>query len=159
MLDKLTSSMDFHAKALVLRSERQRVIASNIANADTPGYAARDMSFADAMRDAAGNFGGATGATGASGGQLAMATSGRSTYSAGASTDSRHIALTSGGTADGGFSAQTGYAAQTQPRLDGNSVDLDRERAAFADNAVRYEATLRFINGQGKTMLAAITGQ
>ncbi|MEO7245223.1 MAG: flagellar basal body protein, partial [Rubrivivax sp.] len=69
MLDKLTSSMDFHAKALVLRSERQRVIASNIANADTPGYAARDMSFADAMRDASSNFGGgATGATGASGG-------------------------------------------------------------------------------------------
>ena len=48
---------------------------------------------------------------------------------------------------------------QTAPTMDGNSVDLDRERAAFADNAVRYEATLRFINGEGKTMLAAIQGQ
>lgn len=43
--------------------------------------------------------------------------------------------------------------------MDGNSVDLDRERANFVDNAVRYEATLRFLNGQAKTMLSAIQGQ
>ncbi|WP_281078638.1 flagellar basal body protein, partial [Variovorax paradoxus] len=54
MLDKLTNSLDFQAKALVLRADRQRDIASNIANADTPGYAARDFSFADAMREATG---------------------------------------------------------------------------------------------------------
>jgi flagellar basal-body rod protein FlgB len=59
----------------------------------------------------------------------------------------------------GGSGGTSGYAVQTQPSLDNNSVDLDRERAAFADNAVRYEATLRFINGSSKTMLAAITGQ
>ena len=135
MLDQLTNSLDFHTKGLVLRAERQRTIASNIANADTPGYAARDMRFADAMRDAVG-----------SGSQAAPS-----------ATHARHIALgTSGGS---GESAQQGYTVQTQPRLDGNSVDLDRERAAFADNAVRYEATLRFINGEGKTMLAAIQGQ
>ena len=52
-----------------------------------------------------------------------------------------------------------GYAVQTQPSLDNNSVDLDRERANFVDNAVRYEATLRFINGNAKTMLSAIQGQ
>ena len=51
------------------------------------------------------------------------------------------------------------YATQTQPALDNNSVDLDRERANFVDNAVRYEATLRFINGNAKTMLSAIQGQ
>jgi flagellar basal-body rod protein FlgB len=45
------------------------------------------------------------------------------------------------------------------PAMDGNSVDLDRERANFVDNAVRYEATLRFINGNAKTMLSAIQGQ
>ena len=45
------------------------------------------------------------------------------------------------------------------PSADGNSVDLDRERAAFADNAVRYEATLRFINGNVRTLMSAITGQ
>jgi flagellar basal-body rod protein FlgB len=51
------------------------------------------------------------------------------------------------------------YAAQSQPSMDGNSVDLDRERANFADNSVRYEATLRFINGYSKTILSAIQGQ
>ena len=51
------------------------------------------------------------------------------------------------------------YSLQTQPALDNNSVDLDRERAAFTDNSVRYEATLRFINGNVRTMLSAIQGQ
>lgn len=145
MLDKLTNSLDFQAKALVLRADRQRDIAINIANADTPGYAARDFSFADAMREA-------------TGGGTPRAASGAS---ADGRTDARHIPLTSGGVTGGsGASGGTGgYAVQTQPSLDGNSVDLDRERAAFADNAVRYEATLRFINGQGKTLLAAIQGQ
>ena len=55
MLDKLTDTLDFQSKALVLRAERQRAIAGNIANADTPGYAARDFAFSDALRDAAGS--------------------------------------------------------------------------------------------------------
>ena len=50
MLDKLTQRLDFHGNALLLRAERQRTIASNIANADTPGFVARDFKFADAMR-------------------------------------------------------------------------------------------------------------
>ena len=56
-------------------------------------------------------------------------------------------------------SAALGFTAQTQPAMDNNSVDLDRERANFVDNAVRYEATLRFINGSSKTILSAIQGQ
>ncbi|MNH38057.1 Flagellar basal body rod protein FlgB [compost metagenome] len=52
-----------------------------------------------------------------------------------------------------------GYSVQSQPNLDNNTVDLDRERANFVDNSVRYEATLRFINGQAKGMLSAIQGQ
>jgi flagellar basal-body rod protein FlgB len=51
------------------------------------------------------------------------------------------------------------YRAAEQPSLDGNSVDLDRERANFADNAVRYEAGLRFINGSVRTLLSAIRGE
>jgi flagellar basal-body rod protein FlgB len=51
------------------------------------------------------------------------------------------------------------YAANSQASLDSNTVDLDRERASFVDNSVRYEATLRFINGSSKTLLSAITGQ
>jgi flagellar basal-body rod protein FlgB len=52
-----------------------------------------------------------------------------------------------------------GYVIQSQPSMDNNSVDLDQERAKFADNSVRYEATLRFINSHSKTILSAIQGQ
>lgn len=147
MLANLTSNLDFHSKALVLRAERQGVIASNIANADTPGYAARDMDFKAAMANATGT-----------GSSLQPRTT---SNQAGLTTHAHHIPL-------GGFSLSTsslgggsklGYAVQSQPSADGNSVDLDRERANFADNAVRYESTLRFINGSAKTLLSAIQGQ
>lgn len=62
-------------------------------------------------------------------------------------------------TSDEALKAKLGYSVNSQPSLDNNTVDLDRERASFVDNAVRYEATLRFINGQSKTMLSAIQGQ
>jgi len=160
MLDNLTNSLDFHAKALVLRADRQRVIASNIANADTPGYAARDFNFADALKSATGGAGGEA----SSGSPLRMTTS-AGTIDSGRS-NARHIPLTGGSGGSGGSGAGigdsdngAGYVVQTQPTADGNSVDLDRERAAFADNAVRYEATLRFINGQSKTLMSAIQGQ
>ena len=57
-MQRLTDALDFQAQALVLRSERQRLIASNIANADTPGYVARDMDFARALREATGQAAG-----------------------------------------------------------------------------------------------------
>lgn len=144
MFANMTSGLDFHAKALVLRSERQRVIASNIANADTPGYAARDLNFKDAMNAASGGLNG-----GLSTGSL----QGNGT------THTKHIPLT--GTTGGsmGGASTLAYTAQTQPTVDGNSVDLDRERANFTDNSVRYEATLRFINSSAKTILSAIQGQ
>ncbi|MCS4511225.1 flagellar basal body rod protein FlgB [Xylophilus ampelinus] len=157
MLDKLTQAIDFQGKALVMRAERQRNIASNIANADTPGYAARDFKFADAMRDATGNGGTALGAL-----RLAAPQSGGgvggSTVAMG--TGAGHIPLTSStGSLQSGSGPRMDYTVQSQPSMDGNSVDLDRERAAFTDNSVRYEATLRFINGSAKTMLTAIQGQ
>ena len=65
MLDKMTNQLNFHGNALVLRGERQRAIASNIANADTPGYVARDFKFGDALREATGVTSSATGTPGA----------------------------------------------------------------------------------------------
>ena len=138
----MTNALDFHSKALVLRAERQRVIASNIANADTPGYVGRDINFKEAMNAAMG------------GSSLSLSPSAPS----GGSTHSRHIAMQSS-TGSLGGSTRLDYTVQTQPAMDGNSVDLDRERANFVDNSVRYEATLRFINGQSKTILSAIQGQ
>ncbi|MBS0390302.1 MAG: flagellar basal body rod protein FlgB [Proteobacteria bacterium] len=138
MLDKMTQRLDFHGNALLLRAERQRAIASNIANADTPGYVARDFQFADALRAAEG-----------------VRTPGAMRQQS--VSDARHIPLPAA--TSGSSDSRLGYGLQTQPSLDNNSVDMDRERAAFVDNAVRYEATLRFINGQSKTMLSAIQGQ
>ena len=156
MLDKMTHSLNFHGNALVLRGERQRAIASNIANADTPGYVARDFKFGDALREATGVTSSATGTPGAA--VTRLATSG--SYGTAGTTDPHHIPLpTVNSSTSIDRQGALGYAVQTQPSLDNNSVDLDRERANFVDNAVRYEATLRFINGNAKTMLSAIQGQ
>ena len=132
MISRLTQSLDFHAQALSLRAERQRIIASNIANADTPGYQARDFDFATALRDA-------TGSTSRPGGGIGSGIAsgvGNSVMSAGARAQ-----------------PTLRYAVPSQTNLDSNSVDMDRERAAFADNSVKYESTLRFINGSVRTML------
>lgn len=144
MFANLTSGLDFQMKALVLRAQRQGMIASNIANADTPGYAARDLNFKDAM----------AAATGGASPRLSTSNS-----DGGSVTHRKHIPLTGTGLGSLGGGANLAYVVQTQPSLDGNSVDLDQERANAVDNAVRYEATLRFINSQSKTILSAIQGQ
>lgn len=145
MLPNLTAALDFHAKALVLRAERQKVIASNIANADTPGYSGRDINFKEAMTAAV------------SGNSLSLQPLPPSAGASRATTNSRHIALQPSTTSLN--QPRLDYTVQTQPSMDGNSVDMDRERASFADNAVRYEAALRFINGSSRTILSAIQGQ
>ncbi|HEX2539843.1 MAG TPA: flagellar basal body rod protein FlgB [Caldimonas sp.] len=138
MLDRLTETLNFQGQALQLRAERQRLVASNIANADTPGYIARDMDFARTLQAATGSLPAAS----------RMATSHAGHIGAGA-------AGSSGGLARSGLL----YATPSQTNLDRNTVDMDRERASFADNAVKYEATLRFINSNVRTSLSAITGQ
>ena len=52
----------------------------------------------------------------------------------------------------------TQYRVPAQAAADANTVDMDVERARFAENAVRYEAALKFLNGQIKTLLSAIQG-
>ncbi len=148
MFANLTNALDFQSKALVLRAERQRVIASNIANADTPGFSGRDFDFKRAMSDAIGDGQG-----------VRLSTSPGTGLASDGTTHGRHIPLpnTNGSGATG--EPNLDYTVQSQPAMDGNSVDLDRERANFVDNSVRYEATLRFINGSSRTILSAIQGQ
>ena len=124
MINRLSQNLDFHAQALLLRSERQRLIASNIANADTPGYVARDFDFGRALRDA-------TSTTGRPGGAA------------------RPLS---------GSDLMLRYATASQNSMDRNTVDMDRERASFADNTVKYEATLRFITRGMRTMMDAMKG-
>jgi flagellar basal-body rod protein FlgB len=139
MLNRLTSSLDFQGQALSLRAERQRLIASNIANADTPNYVARDMNFAQVLREATGASAGALNMTGAS------------------ATKAGHINLDMPNSMRS--ESRLNYASPSQTNLDRNTVDMDRERANFADNSVKFEATLRFMNGSVRTMLDAIKGQ
>jgi flagellar basal-body rod protein FlgB len=133
MLNRLTDTLAFHGEALALRSERQRLIASNIANADTPGYVARDIDFSQALRNATGTINPAS----------AMRSSQAGHLGGGAATTEANLL----------------YAMPSQTNLDRNTVDMDRERANFTDNSVKYEATLRFITSNVRTMLSAITGQ
>ncbi len=134
MLNRLTDALDFQAQALTLRSDRQRLIASNIANADTPGYVAREMNFSQALTEA-------------TGGANAAATL--------ATSQPGHIAAPAFGA---GGDGKLLYASASQTSIDNNTVDMDRERASFADNSIKYEATLRFINSNVRTALSAITG-
>jgi flagellar basal-body rod protein FlgB len=161
---RLTESLDFHANALLLRAERQKVLASNIANADTPRYASRDFDFKAALAAATAHLGADTpkAAGGARGADAPPATAGSVPVTV---TSAGHFGGNGGGT--GGGTGGSGridstalkYRVTEQASVDGNSVDLDRERANFADNAVRYEAGLRFINGSVRTMLSAIRGE
>ena len=136
MIGKLDNYLRFNETALSLRSQRQELLASNIANADTPNYKARDIDFASAMQ-------GALSRTANPGnGQLAA-------------TNARHQQPAADGKAlpDG---TPVLYRGVVQGAVDGNTVDMDVERNQFADNALRYEAGITMINHQIRGLLAAI---
>ena len=132
MVNKLDEALRFHQAALSLRSARQELLASNIANADTPGYKARDIDFASALKNALGN----------STAKLAMTTSSQA-----------HFEGSAAGTVLG---APVLYRRPDQPSADGNTVNMDTERAQFSDNALRFEASVKFISDDLKDMTAVL---
>lgn len=134
MSNTIDQMFQFQQVALNLRAARQELIASNIANADTPNYKARDIDFANALR----------GAMEGSGEKLPVSM-----------TSPLHMAGASGETVMG---APVLYRVPLQPSADGNTVDMDVERAQFADNALRYEASVRFISDKTKEVLSALQG-
>jgi flagellar basal-body rod protein FlgB len=168
MLDRMTDAIDFHGKALQLRAQRQEVLSSNIANADTPGFKARDFDFSAALRNAT-KLPAAPGATASSASAMsASAVAAPASAVAGSLQSTAALAmarsqpghLPPGGAATGVVgTSRLQYASPEQASLDGNTVDMNRERAAFADNSLRYEAALRFINGRVRTMMTAIRGE
>ena len=160
MLDKLDAEFAFGRQALDVRAYRQELLSSNIANADTPGYKARDVDFASSLAGALKKSGGATpGASNSS--SLAMTqpagvTSGMSMVS----TEPRHMSGKATLQATGGPSDDFGivaYRIPTQPALDGNTVDLDAERVQFADNSLHFESGMTVLSQQIKGLLSAIT--
>ena len=133
----LDSYIGVHAEALKLRSQRTEVLATNLANADTPGYRARDIDFKSAMA-----------AAGASpDGSVRLRT-----------TNAGHMDPAAvSGTVDGNPNLK--YRQPLAPALDGNTVDVQMEQAAFAENAIRYQSTLTLIGAKFRGLMTAITGQ
>jgi flagellar basal-body rod protein FlgB len=137
MMGKLDEALRFQETALSLRAQRQQLLASNIANADTPNYKARDMDFNSALQNAV------TRGTPAAAPQLAKTTA---AHLNGSNPDA---------TANG---IPLLYRTPAQGSADGNTVDMDAERNQFTDNALRYEASLTLISAQIKNMLNALQG-
>ncbi|WP_443113714.1 flagellar basal body rod protein FlgB [Herbaspirillum seropedicae] len=139
MVSKLDDFFRFNDMALNLRAQRQQVLASNIANADTPNYKARDVNFADALKNALDSK-----ATAMPPLELAR-------------TAAAHVPGTAPENGPGSIGGSPLlYRTVTQGSVDGNTVDLDVERNEFVDNGLRYEAGVTAVNGQIKAMLNAI---
>ena len=127
---KLDDVFGIHEQALRLRGQRSEVLASNLANADTPGYKARDFDFQAMLRK-----------------EMQPPVRLASTHSGHINTDSAVVAST-----------QMGYRIPQQPSLDGNTVEVEREQTEFSANAMRYQASLRFLDGRIKGLMLAIKG-
>lgn len=138
MIDKLDNELRFQQDAMSLRAERQQVLANNIANADTPEYRARDFDFAAELASSLNE--GRAGSRG-----MSLAT-----------TSDRHLRASSSG---GSAVRELQYRIPDQPSLDGNTVDMDRERAQFSDNSVRYQASLTFLTNRLQSLKTAMQSE
>jgi flagellar basal-body rod protein FlgB len=127
-----------HEQALLLHGQRLGVLATNIANVDTPNYKARDIDFSDVLSQARG------GQPAGAAAPIPLTT-----------TQAGHISL---GDASSG-AAELMYRNPYQASLDGNTVEMPVEQAAFSENNVRYQASLGFINGRIAELTLAINGQ
>ena len=136
MSDRLDAEMGFAREAINLRELRQKVLASNIANADTPGYQARDIDFSAQLTRAL--------------------TRGR------AAEPVLSLTLTAGqhipAVARPVILPHLLYRVPDQPAADGNTVDMDRERVQFADNSVRYQTDLTLLSARIKQMMSVMQG-
>jgi len=154
------SALGIHPQALAIRARRAELLASNLANADTPGYKARDIDFRAALNASL---------------QKPVTPSSNDSFSNGLDrpvsanalliTNKRQIAtpaedrLTLSSTAMGNMAMEPKYLIPDHPSLDGNTVDALREKSAFAENALHYEASLTFLSGKFRGLMAAIKGE
>jgi flagellar basal-body rod protein FlgB len=129
----LNGYLGLHTEAMQIRTQRSQLLANNIANADTPNYKARDIDFRQMLQRS----------------EALTAPKIRLQR-----TQPGHFADDVGPLTIG----EAGYRIPMQPTLDGNTVEADVELSAFADNALRYQATLRFLSGRISGLRDAITG-
>jgi len=124
------SIFGIHEKALELRSHRSEVIAANLANSDTPGYKARDFDFSKVLQN-----------------EMPLANTIKTTHA-------NHINPTAGPA-----SGHMAFRVPDQASTDGNTVDVQKEQVEFSENALRYQASLRFLDGKIKGLNMAIKGR
>ncbi|MDT8311660.1 MAG: flagellar basal body rod protein FlgB [Methylophaga sp.] len=126
------AALGIHADALRVRTQRAEMLATNLANADTPNFKAKDIDFREALKAA----------TDSQGGNLNT-------------THQKHIPLTGHGPAN----PQVQYRTTVQDSLDGNTVDEQIEQAQFMQNTVQYQATLEFLGGTFQGLTKALRGE
>lgn len=122
-------ALSVHAQALELRSRRAEILAANLANADTPNYLARDIDFKATL-------------SGLSGRENALKV-----------THAVHMQ------ARGNAPGELLYRTPAQMAIDGNTVEEEQEKSTFADNAMRYQASLRLLGNRVQGLLSAIRGE
>ena len=128
MAFSFNEAFGMHPQAVAVRGKRMQIIASNLANADTPGFQARDLDFRDVLKKEGGNL-------------------------KTVRTNNRHLAHNPAMP-----EASLKYRMPLQPAVDGNTVDPQFEQTSFADNAIRFQASLMFLNGRIRGLSDAITG-
>lgn len=130
-MSSLEQHLSIYSQAMNLRTQRHQVLASNIANADTPNYKARDFSFDKAMQNAM---------AGRGNGSIALATT--------ASGHQRGSGMAGAATLQ--------FRTETQSAADGNTVDMDVERSQIAENALQYQIVSQFISDKLKGIRSAL---
>ncbi len=131
MISKLDNALNFHQTALNVRAARQEVLSSNVANGDTPNFKARDIDFSSVLSDALSSNTNKTGLT---------------------TTSPMHLSSSS----ENSLASQALYRIPQQPSADGNTVEMDAERTRFADNSIKFDASLTFMSGQIRGLMLAI---
>ncbi len=133
----LDAYLGVHQDALKIRGQRTEVLARNLANADTPGYKARDHRFPSRAR---------------AGERQRRCTHRDDDDARESDRDARRRQPVKP-------TANLKYRNPLAPSLDGNTVDVQMEQANFAENSVRFQATLSFLNARFRGLMTAITGQ
>ena len=123
--------LDLHSTALEVRARRNKVLASNIANAATPHFKARDIDFQDEIRKAAG-----------------------SSKSVVQATDAKHIQASLRG-----YTSDLLYRDPVNASRDGNTVEMNVEQMEFSENVIRYQTSLTFLNNKINGLMSAIRGE
>jgi len=130
MAINFNNALGIHPQALSLREQRSEILAANLANADTPDYKARDLDFSSVL-------------------QQTLQSETRINK-----TNAGHLEAS-----DSVLGADLLYRNPHQASLDGNTVEAHVEQAKYAENAVQYQASLRFINNKFAGLMSAIRGE